>query len=181
MACYPRTSLTMDKELAITQKKCERAAEDLKVFYRSLDSLAERLKSAWRFQLCCEPGKSGQALSIDSLNSAFAYQVKVATENFLKRERRGGKAWASIKSFIESTADTKVSYYAVPEFIVTAGRELGIEVQVFSLSTPERSQFIRGERDVGEDMATKLSTARNRRTFLAALENRAADVRRRAQ
>ncbi|MGH7827896.1 MAG: hypothetical protein ACREQ7_22315 [Candidatus Binatia bacterium] len=77
------------------------------MFYRSLHSLAERLKSAWRFQLSCEPGKSSQVLSVESLRSSFAYQVQVATENFLKRETRVGKAWASIKSFIESTADTK--------------------------------------------------------------------------
>jgi hypothetical protein len=73
-----------------------------------------------------------------------------------------------------------VSYYNVQETIVVAGRELGIDVQVFSLSTPEREQFVRGERDLGEDMAVKLLNARRRRTFLAALENRTVDVRRRA-
>jgi hypothetical protein len=72
-----------------------------------------------------------------------------------------------------------VSYYSLSETLVNAGRELGIDVQVFSLSTPERSQFIRGERDLGEDMAIKLSSARSRRMFLAALDNRVADVRRR--
>jgi hypothetical protein len=72
-----------------------------------------------------------------------------------------------------------VSYYSVTESLVKTGEGLGIDVQVFSLSTPERNQFIRGERDLGEDMAIKLSNARNRRLFLTALEDRAANVRRR--
>src|SRR5262249_44587397 len=73
-----------------------------------------------------------------------------------------------------------VSYYNVQETIVAAGRERGIEVQVFGLSTPSRERFVRGERDLGEDMATNLLNARKRRTFLTVLENRTADVRRRA-
>ncbi|MEX0805725.1 MAG: hypothetical protein WD688_20765 [Candidatus Binatia bacterium] len=300
----------IDKDLALTQKKCDLAAEDLNAFYRSLASLAERLKPAWRFQISCEPGQSHQFLTADSLRNAFAYQVGVAAENFLARERREGKPWPDIRSFIESSSDPKeqdirknyvrllawgslkgkflealclmatlsrlipleaqknvdafgtvgplkvrdqdrtcflwsrpiiesqhsglnavpdivitstpdrvsttnilsiieckcrqtihaadlrgefgkaydlgspsyvlVSYYDVQEIIVAAGRELGIDVQVFSLSTSDREQFVRGERDIGEDMAVKLLNARTRRTFLAALENRAADVRRRA-
>jgi hypothetical protein len=62
---------------------------------------------------------------------------------------------------------------------MNAGTGLGIDIQIFSLSTPDRNQFIRGERDVEEDMAIKLSTARNRRLFLIALEDRAANVRHR--
>ena len=72
-----------------------------------------------------------------------------------------------------------VSYYSVRESLLNAGRGLGIDLQIFSLSTSDRNQFIRGERDLGEDMAIKLSNARNRHLFLTTLEDRTANVRHR--
>jgi len=72
-----------------------------------------------------------------------------------------------------------MSYNAVPQSVIDGGQALGIDVQVFSLHTPERERFLRGERDVGEDMAVKLLQGRRRRMFLTALEKRASDVRRR--
>ena len=72
-----------------------------------------------------------------------------------------------------------MSYNSVTQSVIDGGQELGIDVQVFSLNTPEREQFLRGERDVSEDMASKLALARKRRMFLTAIENRASDVRRR--
>lgn len=72
-----------------------------------------------------------------------------------------------------------VSYNSVAQSIIDGGQELGIDVQVFSLNTPERERFLRGERDIAEDMATKLALGRKRRMFLTAIENRAADVRHR--
>jgi len=73
-----------------------------------------------------------------------------------------------------------MSYNSVPQSVIDGGQELGIDVQVFSLNTPERERFLRGERDVAEDMATKLALGRKRRMFLTAIENRASDVRRRS-
>lgn len=72
-----------------------------------------------------------------------------------------------------------VSYNAVTKSLIDAGKELGIEIQVFSLNTPEREQFIRGERDVGADMAQKLALARKRRMFLTAIEDKTAQIKRR--
>jgi hypothetical protein len=72
-----------------------------------------------------------------------------------------------------------VSYNSVPQSVIDGGQVLGIDVQVFSLNTPERERFLRGERDVAEDMATRLALGRKRRMFLTAIENRASDVRRR--
>ena len=72
-----------------------------------------------------------------------------------------------------------VSYNSVTKSLIDAGKELGIEIQVFSLNTPEREQFIRGERDVGEDMAQKLAIARKRRMFLTAIEDKTAQIKHR--
>lgn len=74
---------------------------------------------------------------------------------------------------------TLVSYNSVTNSLIDAGKELGIEIQVFSLNTPEREQFIRGERDVGEDMAQKLTASRKRRMFLTAIEDKTAQIKHR--
>lgn len=289
--------------------KAEEAKEDLQAFYRSLISLGDRLKTTWRFLVCCEPSRGKQELSLDSLKGVFSHALDNAQGNFLERERGAGKPWVSIQQYIKSTSDSKeqairrnylrllawhslkgkfleglclmatlsrmtpiggardvdlfaqvgpiqvrdldqecfvwsrpsvagqrtglkaipdiaitdtsdgvattntlslieckcretigvsdlraefgkaydlnspsyvlVSYYPVRETLVNAGGELGIDIQVFSLSTPDRDRFIQGELDLGEDMATKLSNARGRCLFLATLENRANDLRRR--
>ncbi|HNP84259.1 MAG TPA: hypothetical protein PKN47_22580 [Nitrospira sp.] len=72
-----------------------------------------------------------------------------------------------------------MSYNEVPQSVIDGGRALGIDVQVFSLHTSEREVFLRGERDMAEDMAIKLVQARRRRGFLTAIEQQASNVRRR--
>lgn len=77
-----------------------------------------------------------------------------------------------------SPSYTIVSYNAVPESLVNAAKELGIELQVFSLNTKDRERFIRGELDVGNDMATRLAVTRTRRQFQKAIEHKASELRR---
>lgn len=81
---------------------------------------------------------------------------------------------------IGSPSYTLMSYNDVPQAIVDGGRTLGIDVQVFSLHTSEREQFLKGERDVAEDMARKLLSSRRRRMFLTAIEHRASDMKSRS-
>jgi hypothetical protein len=78
-----------------------------------------------------------------------------------------------------SPSYTLLSYHAVPPSLIKAGADLGLDVQVLKLSTPERDIYLRGERDLGEDTADDLQRSRERRLFLAALGDRLTEVRRR--
>ena len=95
----------INDDLASTQTKAREAAEDLQTFYRSLVSLAERLKPAWPVQLSYQPDRKNQPLSLDSLRDVFSYDLNEAQRNFLGRERQAGKPWVTIEQFIRSTPD----------------------------------------------------------------------------
>jgi hypothetical protein len=89
----------MNSELEITAKKAHEASEDLKAFYRSLLAMAERLNSAWRFQISSESARKDLPFSLDALRDTFAHELEVAQGNFLQREKRAGKEWGSIDQY----------------------------------------------------------------------------------
>jgi hypothetical protein len=97
----------MNDQLEITVKKAREASEDLKTFYQSFVSMAERLNGAWRFQISGEPTRKNQPLSYDSLRHIFSYELEAAQDNFLQREKRAGKDWDPVDRYVKSTSDPK--------------------------------------------------------------------------
>src|SRR5262245_50972814 len=97
----------MNDQLEITVKKAQEASEDLKTFYRSFVSMAERLNSAWRFKINGERPRQNQPLSADSLRHMFSHEFEAAQNNFLEREKRAGKEWGNVDRYVNSTSDPK--------------------------------------------------------------------------
>jgi hypothetical protein len=66
---------------------------------------------------------------------------------------------------LEAPAYTIVTYEPQPDYIVTAARELGLDIRTFPLTTTLRPEYLQQRRDLGSDLADTLDASHGEKRF----------------
>jgi hypothetical protein len=78
---------------------------------------------------------------------------------------------------LQASSYVIVSYYRVTAKRRRGAAGLGLKIEEIGLDTPERGEYVRGERDLAEDLAQKLREADNEAGFRKGMEEGAATAR----